>query len=133
MKIVHAHFDEILHVHRIEANRALPRRTVFSFMMEYKYTPYITIPGFPRLENGMSVVAVLRDENDWKTLVGWRDVKTGEVAAPDSSWHLKRLYFLWRGVWWQLFSHGPRIRPAPGPGLWLWFCCIGHMVQRAGI
>lgn len=93
MKIVHAHFDEILHVHRIEANRALPRRTVFSFMMEYKYTPYITIPGFPRLENGMSVVAVLRDENDWKTLVGWREVKTGEVAAPDSSWHPKRLLF----------------------------------------
>jgi hypothetical protein len=93
MKIVNARFDEILHVHRIEANRTLPRRTVFSFMMEYRYTPYITIPGFPRLENGMSVVAALRDENDWKTLVGWRDVQTGKVAAPDPSWHLKRLLF----------------------------------------
>jgi hypothetical protein len=93
MKIVNARFDEILHVHRIEANTALPRRTVFSFMMEFRYTPYITIPGFPRLENGMSVVAVLRNENDWKTLVGWRDAKTGEVASPDPSWHLKRLLF----------------------------------------
>jgi hypothetical protein len=93
MKIVHARFDEILHVHRIEANRALPRRTVFSFKMEYRYTPYITISGFPRLENGMSVVAVLRDENDWKTLVGWRDSETREIAAPDPSWHLKRLLF----------------------------------------
>jgi hypothetical protein len=105
MKIVHARFDEILHVHRIEANRALPRRTVFSFMMEYRYTPYITIPGFPRLENGMSVVAVLRDENDWKTLVGWRDSETREIAAPDPSWHLKRLlFFLAWGVITTVFA-----------------------------
>lgn len=87
-------FDQILHVHRNEANRTTPRHTVFSFMSQFKYTPYVSVPGFPRLEPGMRVVALLREQDNWKTLVGWRDLDTGSLAAPDARFHVYRLIFL---------------------------------------
>ena len=94
MNLLTAKFNEIEHVHRIRANATLPRRTMFSFVENFKYTPYVTVPGFPRLENGMRVVAVLREEGNWKSLVGWRDLETGEVAVPDPSWHAGRALFV---------------------------------------
>jgi hypothetical protein len=93
MKIITARFDEIEHVHRIEANGALPRHTIFSFVQDLKYTPYVTVPGFPRLEAGMRVTAVLREEGNWKSLVGWHDLDTGDVVVPSSSWHARRVFF----------------------------------------
>lgn len=95
-----ATFDEVMHVHRNRANRTTPRHTVFSFMSDFKYTPYVTVPGFPRLEKGMRVVALLRNEGDWKTLVGWRDLETGELAAPELKFHAYRVFFvlLWAAV-----------------------------------
>ena len=94
MQVVKTRFDEIDHIHRIEANRALPRRTMFSFMENCQYTPYVTAPGFPRLESGMQVAAVLREEGNWKSLVGWRNLQTGELAVPDPLWHVRRALFL---------------------------------------
>jgi hypothetical protein len=61
-------------------------------MENFKYTPYVTVPGFPRLEKGMQVVAVLRESGNWKSLVGWRDLGSGEIAIPDSSSHFKRMW-----------------------------------------
>jgi hypothetical protein len=83
MYTVRVTFDEVLHVHRNSASLTSPKHTVFSFMSNYQYTPYVTVPGFPELRPGMKVVALLRKENDWKSLVGWRNLETNEVAAPD--------------------------------------------------
>lgn len=94
MEVVSAVFDEILHVHRNRASRTLPEHTVFSFMSNFKYTPYVTVPGSPRLQAGMRVRALLRVPGDWKSLVGWLDLQTGEVTAPNPKWHLHRLLFL---------------------------------------
>jgi peptidoglycan/LPS O-acetylase OafA/YrhL len=91
MQIVTVVFDELLHVQRNRASRTAPEHTVFSFMSMFEYTPYVTVPGLPRLEPGMTVQALLREPNNWKSLVGWRDVKTGELAAPKPRWHLNRL------------------------------------------
>jgi hypothetical protein len=94
MQTVTVVFDELLHVHRNRASRTAPEHTVFSFMSMFEYTPYVTVPGLPRLEPGMTVQALLREPNNWKSLVGWRDLKTGELAAPKPRWHLNRLLFL---------------------------------------
>jgi len=94
MEVVSAVFDEILHVHRNRASRTLPEHTVFSFMSNFKYTPYVTVPGSPRLEAGMRVRALLRTPGDWKSLVGWLDLQTGELTAPNPKWRLHRLFFL---------------------------------------
>ena len=66
-------------------------------MSDYRYTPYVTVPGFPRLEPGMKVQALLEQEGDWKSLIGWRDLDTGAIASPDPDWHLYRVLFL--AVW----------------------------------
>jgi hypothetical protein len=87
-------FDEILHVHRNAATRTTPKHTVFSFMSNFEYTPYVSVPGFPRLSPGMRVAAVLREQGNWKTLVGWRDLDTGLLVLPDGRFHLYRLLFL---------------------------------------
>lgn len=94
-------FQEILHVHRNEASSTAPKHTVFSFMADFKYTPYVTVPGFPRLEPGMKVQAVLERDGDWQSLVGWRDLHTGVVTAPNSKWQLYRAAFL---LAWVLFA-----------------------------
>lgn len=78
-------FDKVMHVHRKRAFKAAPERTVFSFMSNYRYTPYVTVPGWPRLEDGMKVKALLRNPGDWHSLVGWRDLKTNELALPNPS------------------------------------------------
>ncbi|CAB4046620.1 hypothetical protein [Paraburkholderia phenoliruptrix] len=44
----------------------------------------VLIRGAPRLENGTVVTAVLRDPNNWQTLVGWRNHLTGEICGVDS-------------------------------------------------
>ena len=90
-------FQQIHHVHRNGASRSAPKHTVFSFVSDYSYTPYVTAPGFPRLEPGMRVQALLEREGDWKSLIGWRDLDTGAVASPDPYWHLYRVLFL--AVW----------------------------------
>lgn len=97
MQAVTVVFDEILHVHRVGETRSSPEHTVFSFMSNFKYTPYVTVPGSPRLEPGTRVKALLREPDNWKSLVGWRDLKTGELSARSPTWHLHRLLFV--NVW----------------------------------
>lgn len=44
----------------------------------------VAMRGEPRLENGMVVTAVLRDTENWQSLVGWLNHTTGEVCGVDS-------------------------------------------------
>lgn len=90
MPTVLAEFQQVLHVQRKSAFKATPKRTVFGFISSTGYTPYVTVPGHPRIEPGMRVLAFLRKEEDWQTLVGWRDLSTGELAAPESKWFRDR-------------------------------------------
>lgn len=106
MEVVTAVFDEILHVHRGRGPRCLQKLTVFSFKSNFQYTPYVAVPGSPRLQAGMRVRALLRVPGDWKSLVGWLDLQTGELAAPNPKWHLGNLLFLavWLVVWLMMSS-----------------------------
>lgn len=118
-------FDEILHVHRNAASRSSPKHTVFSFMSQYQYTPYVTVPGFPRLEPGMRVTAVLRSENDWKTLVGWIDLDTNAIVTPNARWHLHRLLFLSAWAAFSVLVFGGNLAQAPSTYTWLLLLFIG--------
>lgn len=44
----------------------------------------VQIDGAPRLENGMVVTAVLRDAENWQTLVGWLNHAAGEICGVNS-------------------------------------------------
>lgn len=43
----------------------------------------VVMRGEPRLENGTVVTAVLRDTENWQTLVGWLNHTTGEICGVD--------------------------------------------------
>lgn len=83
MEEIRVTFEAVEHVHQHRATSATPKYTNFSFMWGGKYHPYISVPGWPEVKAGTTVVAVLRERDNWKTLVGWVNTETGEVAAPN--------------------------------------------------
>jgi hypothetical protein len=82
MEEVRVDFEEVDLVHRHTATSTIPRFTHFSFMLNGRYQTYVAVPGWPEVEAGTSVVALLRESGNWKTLVGWVNTQTGEIAAP---------------------------------------------------
>lgn len=62
-------------------------RLAFNVTVEGKRHYAVQIDGAPRLENGMVVTAVLRDTENWQTLVGWLNHATGEIYGVNSPGH----------------------------------------------
>jgi hypothetical protein len=58
-------------------------RTAFNVTVAGKRQYSVQMRGEPRFENGMVVTAVLRDTDNWQTLVGWLDHATGEICGID--------------------------------------------------
>jgi hypothetical protein len=82
MEEVRVVFEEVDHVHKHKTTSTIPKFTHFSFMLKGHYHPYVAVPGWPDVAAGTSVVALLRESGNWKSLVGWVNTKTGEIAAP---------------------------------------------------
>lgn len=54
----------------------------------------VVMRGNPRLENGTVVTAVLREPENWQTLVAWLNHTTGQICGIDSpGQHLMKLLF----------------------------------------
>lgn len=56
--------------------------TEFGFQSAGKNYFGVQVPGAPRIEEGMTVTMLLREEGDWTSVCGWVDMRTGEVTAP---------------------------------------------------
>ncbi len=54
----------------------------FGFETSGKREFAVTAPGHPRIEAGMTITALLRKPGNWKTLWGWVDHESGEIAIP---------------------------------------------------
>ncbi|MFM0737016.1 hypothetical protein PQQ51_07190 [Paraburkholderia xenovorans] len=70
------------------------RRTVstaFNVTIAGKRQYAVQMRGAPRLESGTVVTAVLRDRDNWQTLMGWLNHSTGEICGVDSP----GIYFWW--------------------------------------
>ncbi len=81
--------------------------TAFNVTVAGKRQYAVQMRGAPRLENGMVVTAVLRDKDNWQTLVGWLNHPTDEICGVESPgisfwWFVAGvlmsdlLYFKWR-------------------------------------
>jgi hypothetical protein len=103
--------ERVLHVQRNAPSGLEGRHTVFSFVSEGQYFQDIAVPGWPRVEDGTRVVALLRERGNWNSLVGWVDTDTGDVVAPDPTSALLRagaalaIFLLLVLVVWS--AHGP--------------------------
>ncbi|MDR5739180.1 MULTISPECIES: hypothetical protein [unclassified Caballeronia] len=58
--------------------------TMFNATIEGKRYFSLTVPGRPRLQSGMEVTSVLRDPDDWYSIIGWLDHKTGDIIGVPS-------------------------------------------------
>ena len=80
-------FARVIDVVRVKPawyDRSTLRHTRFAFETPDGLRHQVTVLGHPVVYTGMSVVAVLRNRNDWNTLVGWVDQATGEIAGPQA-------------------------------------------------
>ncbi len=59
------------------------RSTSFTFIDQTGKRHEVSVHGHPRVESGMSAVAVLAINDDWRSLVGWVNQTTGEIAGPE--------------------------------------------------
>ncbi len=84
MHLVNIKFDRVFDIVQ-DASRNDVHVTLFSFESDGKRLFSISIEGQPRIENGMEVVAALVHSDDWKSLLGWKDLHTGKIHLPKLS------------------------------------------------
>lgn len=56
-------------------------RTEFGFQAGDLKQERVAVPGSPRIEDGMTVTALLDRPGDWRSLLGWVNHETGEIAC----------------------------------------------------
>ncbi len=82
MHIERITFDRVFDIQRRAATRYAPQRTDFSFESGGKKRYAVQVPGWPRIEAGDTITAVLGNEGNWQTLAGWKNHANGEVVLP---------------------------------------------------
>lgn len=65
--------------------------TEFGFASGTKRYYGLTLPGWPAIEAGMTVTAILEKEGDWNSLQGWFNHATGELVSPSRANHVLQL------------------------------------------
>ncbi len=98
MQRVTVTFDLVFDLRRVPGSRLTGRRSLFSFTADGETHRELTMPGWPRLQVGDTITALLRRKDDWRTLVGWVNHDTGEVVAPSPVRMLLRTVLLALGI-----------------------------------
>jgi hypothetical protein len=103
MQEISVTFDQVMHVHRNSANRSNPKHTLFTFISDGVYFPYVKVFGWPNIDIGTKVTALLRKPNDWKSLAGWVNQESLEIAAPKKNARLKTIVCMFLITCFQIF------------------------------
>lgn len=80
-----ATFERIFDVVRDSMSSDRQPCTFFSFQQGGIRKCGIAAPGSPELTDGMTVTAILRESNNWQTLIGWLNHSTGEIVCKNQS------------------------------------------------
>lgn len=83
--LVVVRFDRVFDVQRYGAGRYNPAQTQFSFESEGRNHYAVQVMGFPAIEPGMTVTAMLRKKDNWQTLAGWKTHSSGNLVLPPVS------------------------------------------------
>jgi len=95
MHIERVTFDRVFDIQRRAASRYAPQRTDFSFESGGKTRYAIQVPGWPRVQAGDTITAVLAREGNWRTLAGWKNHANGELVLPDVG---RSISGIWQGA-----------------------------------
>jgi hypothetical protein len=96
--------ERVFDIQRHESAKA--RSTHFSFEATGRKHYSVQLSGWPRVQAGDTVTAVLTSKDNWQTLAGWKNLSTGErvVPAASSFWHI--LHIGWVSVIVYLVTSG---------------------------
>lgn len=83
MKQVTLTIHRVFDLQRYPAGRTQRQHTRFSFSSDSGTHHDVSIYGWPEIEPGMTVTAILDDPLNWQTLVAWVNHGTLEIAVPD--------------------------------------------------
>ena len=82
MHLLKIQFDRVFDVVQ-DPMKSYSYSTLFSFESGGKRYFSVSIAGKPRIENGMQIVAALLKNDDWQSLLGWKDLHTGQIYLPN--------------------------------------------------
>lgn len=98
MQIQTLTLERVFDIQRYESSRFNPRSTNFSFEAAGRKRYGVRLPGWPRLEAGDTVTAVLASTDNWQTLAGWKNLSTGEMVVPNNGSIGRLLHIVWVSV-----------------------------------
>lgn len=90
MKALPTCFEEISNIKRHNDWFDAPT-TSFQFKPPGRQAREVKVRSDPLLRDGMRVIAVLHDKDNWTTLVGWKDLETGSIVAKKQEVAIKAL------------------------------------------
>ncbi|PTT92275.1 hypothetical protein DBR42_02300 [Pelomonas sp. HMWF004] len=96
----------------------------------------VEVPGMPRIEVGDTVLALLDRANDWQTLRGWRNLSTGELAAPTYYGAVFAATLMLACAVFSAYMIGPTASALvalaflAGSGCWTWFALKSLKIRR---
>ncbi|MDR2187053.1 MAG: hypothetical protein LBE62_03250 [Azonexus sp.] len=80
-------FDRIFGVQQQVRDRFGSKFTTFGFESKGRRYFELSVQGWPTLNDGMTVTALLRKSDDWKSVVGWVAHDSGEIVCRDTRRH----------------------------------------------
>ncbi|KAB8056679.1 hypothetical protein GCN74_23130 [Janthinobacterium sp. FT14W] len=72
--------ERVFPIRRSNSRHGMSTQSGFATASSRHYS--FTLPGWPAIEAGMEITAVLERDGDWAALRGWLNHTTGEVVAP---------------------------------------------------
>ncbi|KQZ42288.1 hypothetical protein [Duganella sp. Root1480D1] len=107
------------------------RYTEFGFEAAGRKYYAVEVPGWPQIEAGMTVTALLERQDDWGSVCGWVNRQTGEITAPATG----QWFFMLAGSTLMVVATAASWRDAEALLLLIpvWLICLLHIVPRRKI
>ena len=77
--------ERVFDIQRRKASRYAPARTDFSFEAGGAKHYGVQVPGWPELSRNQQMAFVLRQANNWQSVVGFKNLTTGEVVISNTT------------------------------------------------
>lgn len=75
-------FDKVSQIQRTPQMGYVPKQTTFNFIQGCQREYNVVVPGWPEIKPGIMYTCLLKNSNNWQTLVGWKNHETAEIASP---------------------------------------------------
>lgn len=82
--------DRVFDIQRRRATKYKTNKTEFSFECNGKSRYALNAEGWPNLRQGDRLILAMRNPGNTQTLVGWKNISTGETVTPNTTFPIIR-------------------------------------------